>query len=199
MEIKKLYSPEPFASNSYLILSEGECAVIDPSCPFCEDDLAGNRLKYVLITHGHFDHFLNLDSWIESTGATVVVSKKDRKLMGDPYGNCYKTFMQADKRYCGAALEVGDGDKLMLGNSQINVGEYPGHTAGSLVYIVENYAFSGDLAFFGGGYGRYDLPSGDMHSLFRSLKRFISLNGALTVFPGHGNSFTIAEYKRNLK
>lgn len=198
-KIEKLQSVEPYASNSYLIFSGNECAVVDPSCPFDESMLCGCKLKYILITHGHFDHFLYIDSWQESTGAIVVVSHKDRELMADPIGNCYKLFLNSDRSYHAEAREVCDGDELILGDVRIHVDEYPGHTAGSLAYTIEECVFSGDLIFNGGGYGRCDLPSGDMHALWRSVKRIISLDGAMVIMPGHGESFTINDYKKHLR
>lgn len=198
-KIKKLPSVEPYASNSYLIFSGDECAVVDPSSPFDAAVLCGCTLKYILITHGHFDHFLYLDSWRASTDATIVVSRKDRELMADPIGNCYKLFMNANRSYHDDAMEVSDGDELILGDERIYVSEYPGHTAGSLAYTVENYIFSGDLIFNGGGYGRSDLPSGDMHALWRSVKRIISLDGTTVIMPGHGESFTLNDYKKHLR
>ena len=199
IEIKKLKTSVGYASNSYLLTVDGECAVIDPSAPFSEAELGGNKLKYILLTHGHFDHFLEIDSWVENTGATVVVSQKDRPALKDSHTNCYALFMYRDKGYYGDAKEVSEGDILTLGDEQIQVSEYPGHTVGSVVYTVGKHAFVGDVAFAGGGYGRFDLPGGDMHSLVRSLRRILSLDGDIRLYPGHGEETTVNEYRKHIQ
>lgn len=199
IEIKKLKTSVGYASNTYLLTVDGECAVIDPSAPFSEAELGGKKLKYILLTHGHFDHFLEIDSWVENTGATVVVSQKDRPALKDSHTNCYALFMYRDKGYYGDAKEVSEGDILTLGDEQIQVSEYPGHTVGSVVYTVGKHAFVGDIAFAGGGYGRFDLPGGDMHSLVRSLRRILSLEGDIRLYPGHGEGTTVNEYRKHIQ
>ncbi len=199
IEIKKLKTAVGYAANTYLLTINHECAVIDPSAPFSEDDLGKNRLKYILLTHGHFDHFLEIDSWVENTGATVVVSKKDRPALKDSHTNCYALFMYRDEGYYGDVTEVSEGDTLELGGEKITVSEYPGHTVGSAVYTVGKHAFVGDVAFAGGGYGRFDLPGGDMHSLVRSLRKILSLDGDIMLYPGHGEETTVNEYRKHIQ
>ena len=198
IEIKKLKSIVPYAANSYILFSGDECAVVDPSAPFREDCLEGKSLKYILLTHGHFDHFLEIDSWVNNTNAVVVVSKNDRKALSDAYKNCYSLFLYQDKGYYGEVKEVSEGISLLLGDESIYVSEYPGHTVGSVVYTIGNIAFVGDVAFAGGGYGRFDLPGGDGKSLMQSLKRIINLDDDTVLYPGHGDTTTVAEYKKHL-
>ena len=63
--------------------------------------------------------------------------------------------------------------------------ETPGHTAGSVCFLGEDILFSGDT-LFQGSCGRWDLPTGGMHSLFRSLGRLFQLVGDYRILPGHG-------------
>lgn len=198
IEIKKLKSMIPYASNSYIVFCGDECAIIDPSAPFSEDYLEGKSLKYILLTHGHFDHFLEIDSWVKNTHAEVVVSKKDRDALSDSHKNCYSLFLYQDKGYYGEAREIFEGDSISLGNETVYVSEYPGHTIGSVVYTIGNNAFVGDIAFAGGGYGRFDLPGGDGKALMQSLKRIINLDDDTVLYPGHGDTTTVAEYKKHL-
>lgn len=198
IEIKKLQTKVGYASNSYLVFSKDECAVIDPSAPFDENLLEGKKLKYILLTHGHFDHFLEIDGWV-GTGAAVVISSKDRQYLSDSHKNCYALFMYKDKGYYGDVLEVNEGDTLSLGDEKIQISEYPGHTEGSVVYTIGKDAFVGDVAFAGGGYGRFDLPGGDMRALVKSLRRIISLDGDITLHPGHGEKTTVEEYRKHIQ
>ena len=198
VKIKKLKTTIGYAANSYLLISGDECAVIDPSAPYNSDELEGKRLKYILLTHGHIDHFLEISSWVNNTDATVVISKKDKPALADPYMNCNMLFMRKEQGYFGDSVEVQEGDTLSLGDECISIYEYPGHTVGSILYIVRQHAFVGDVAFAGGGYGRFDLPGGDMHSLVRSLRRIISLSGDTVLYPGHGEVCTVEEYKKDI-
>ena len=198
IEIKKLKATAPYASNTYLISSGNECAVIDPSAPYSEEALEGKMLRYILLTHGHFDHFLEIDSWVSATGAEVIISEYDLDALSDSYKNCYSIFLYQDKGYNGDARAVRVGDTLTLGDDTIEIEEYPGHTVGSLVYTVGKSAFVGDVAFAGGGYGRCDLPGGNTRSMISSLKKIITLDDDTVLYPGHGDSTTVSEYKKHL-
>jgi glyoxylase-like metal-dependent hydrolase (beta-lactamase superfamily II) len=198
IEIKKLDATVPYASNTYLVTSLNECAVIDPSAPYSEDILEGKILKYILLTHAHFDHFLEIDSWVSATGAEVIISKNDADALSDSYKNCYSIFLYQDKGYRGEAKAVKSGDTLTLGDEVIEIEEYPGHTVGSIVYTAGKSAFVGDVAFAGGGYGRCDLPGGNTRSMLSSLKKIITLDDDTVLYPGHGDSTTVSEYKKHL-
>ena len=198
IEIKKLKTEIGYASNSYLLICGNECAVIDPSAPFDPSYIDGLTIKYILLTHGHFDHFLEIDSWVKNTGATVVISEKDKEALADSHKNCYSLFLYRDFGYYGDSITVKEGDTLTLGSEQIGIGEFPGHTPGSVIYTVGKYAFVGDVAFAGGGYGRFDLPGGDMRELIESLKRLTQLDGDIILYPGHGDDTTVSEYRKHL-
>ena len=182
-----------FASNTYLLCSGSERAVVDPSVPYSD---SYGSIKYILLTHAHFDHFLDIDSWVNATGAEVIVSEADRPALSDSYRNCYRVFMGRDGGYFGRARAVSDGDILPLGEDTLTVISAPGHTVGSLIYHSGDAAFVGDLVFAGGGYGRYDLPGGDIDALSDSIERLLSFDNSLVIFCGHGESTTLGEYRR---
>ena len=172
--------------------------MIDPSAEY-DPSLIDGRLKYVLLTHCHFDHVLELDAWA-SGGAAVVISRDDADALADSELNCYKLFLGLNKGYKGATSKTSDGDILKLGDEQIKVIACPGHTAGSVVYAVSGQAFVGDTVFAGGGYGRFDLPSGDYRKLGESIERLISsLPDDTVMHPGHGASTTVYEFKEDYK
>lgn len=199
IKIKKLPSNIGYAANSYLIISQNECAVVDPSVPFDVESLEGAELKYILLTHAHFDHFLEIDSWAKGSSAKVIVSEKDKDALADSHKNCYALFLYKDFGYNGDTKTIKDGDVIALGDANIEIGEFPGHTPGSVVYKVEDNAFVGDVAFEGGGYGRFDLPGGDVNSLVNSLKKILKLDENITLYPGHGPKTTVKDYKKHLQ
>ena len=195
-QIKMLKSPHGFAANCYLINSGNEYAVIDPTAPY-DPSLIDGKVKYFLLTHSHFDHILEVDSWVKS-GAEVVISKEDRAALSDPGINCYALFDGSNKGYFGGARELCDGDILPLGDTEIKFISCPGHTIGSGTYLIDGNAFVGDTIFEGGGYGRYDLPTGNFVMLRNSIMRLITLDDNTVVYPGHGDKTTIKEYKTDI-
>ena len=187
-----------FSSNTYLIGSCGEYAVIDPSVPFSSSFIDG-RLRYVLLTHAHFDHMLDIDSWASVPGAQVIVSRYDAEALRDPYRNCYATFLGRHDGYFGGISTVNSGDSLPLGDEFIDVISVPGHTQGSVIYKIGDDAFVGDLAFAGGGFGRADLPGGDFASLRDSLNLLSAMNESTVIYPGHGEETTVREFKNDYR
>lgn len=200
IEVKAII-PEGFASNMYLIHSDGEYAVVDPSVSY-EDTVSrypeiSGKIKYVLLTHAHFDHILEIDSWVNNTHAAVLVGKNDKEALSDPHKNCYAAFCAENRGYFGEAESLSDGDEITLGKDTLRVIETPGHTQGSVVYLGYGFILSGDTVF-AMGYGRYDLPGGDYRALFRSIRRICELDGSTAVYSGHGESSTIEKIKMYL-
>lgn len=197
LEIQMPKSGHAFASNTYVILSGEECAVIDPTVPYSKQ-LFPKKVKYVLLTHAHFDHILEIDSWALS-GAEVIISEKELTALSDPYRNCYRLFLGEERGYFGKAHGVSEGDILPLGDTEISVMELPGHTVGSVAYICGDAVFVGDTVFDGGGYGRWDLPSGDYSTLLSSIDRVLLLPDSKLLYPGHGGECTVAKFKNDYK
>lgn len=197
LEIKMLPSPHGFAANTYLIRSGNEYAVIDPTAPY-DEGLTHGKVKYILLTHTHFDHILEVDSWVKGSGAEVVISKDDRASLSNPALNCFKLFDGTDRGYFGEVTELSDGDILSLGDTEIKFIFTPGHTAGSGVYLCDGNAFVGDTIFEGGGFGRYDLPTGSFVMLRNSIQQLLRLDDNTVVYPGHGDKTTIKQYKTDI-
>ena len=193
MEIILTKTPHSFASNTYIISCNGECAVIDPSTPYDKELYEGN-LKYILLTHGHFDHMLDIDSWVNATDAVVVVSVDEQLMLSNPTLNCYKLFNGSDKGYFGKFMTVEYSDTLPLGDKEIKVISTPGHTKGSVIYLLDDSCFVGDTVFAGGGYGRFDLPTGNAMELRESIKLVTDLPKNTVLYPGHGASTTVEQY-----
>lgn len=198
------YTPENyFGSNTYILNSDGEGAVIDPSIDYFDvrDMLIreGIKIKYILITHAHFDHFLKIESWVDATHAKVVVGEADAPALADSKLNCYWQFMRFDYGYKGEYTSVRDGDVIRFGNAELVAIETPGHSRGSISYLGEGALFSGDVLFAGGGFGRVDLPGGDFRILMQSIKRLLTYPDCTKVYCGHGEETTILQLKTNFR
>ena len=197
LNIHNLLPSEVYGSNCYLLSSGGEFAVIDPSADYSkalEDhpEIEG-RVKYVLLTHTHFDHILAIKSWADKCGG-VYVGADDADFLSDSTKNCYLGFLGVDDGYFGEYKTLGDGDVLTLGEEKITVIACPGHTPGGLSYQIGDNIFCGDTVFAEGGYGRCDLPGGDIDVLEKTLIRLITQLPSESVFyPGHGKSTTLKE------
>ena len=168
-----------FGSNCFIIKQCDEYAVIDPSVSFTDaareiGDLS-DKIKYILLTHAHFDHIWALDSWVEATGVTPTVSVYDAKALSDPYANCSKSFLSTELVYSLPFNTVTDGDILPLGNAKIEVISTPGHTPGSVCYKIADSVFVGDTLFADGGYGRCDLPGGNSSLIKASIDHILTL------------------------
>ncbi|HIC95888.1 TPA: MBL fold metallo-hydrolase [Candidatus Bipolaricaulota bacterium] len=88
-----------------------------------------------------------------------------------------------------------EGDSLPFGRGReglsLKVLHTPGHSPGSLVFMVDRGLFVGDLVF-SGSIGRTDLPGGSPREMERSLRRIIELEGDFRIFPGHGPETTLS-------
>lgn len=197
------YCPKDyFGSNCYVIGSAGEYAVIDPSVDYAqvvaEHPEVADGLKYILLTHAHFDHMICISSWAEHCDK-VYVGAADAPALSDAYLNCYLGFMGVRDGYFGGYSTIGEGDVLTLGSESISVIDCPGHTPGGVSYRIGDAIFVGDTAFSGGGYGRCDLPGGDIEVLEKTLIKLITRQSESVLYPGHGDSTTLTELIHNFQ
>lgn len=198
MKIKHLQLEHEIFSNCYLLIDEesGEAAIVDPAWygEVIKNALAQENvnLKYVLLTHGHFDHIFGVYGLQKELGAKVVIHSADAQHLKDPKkslaeGNFPETQYPVD-----ADILVDEGDVIMLGNEEIKVMSTPGHTMGSVCYILEKdrVIISGDTLFCMTA-GRTDFPDGSDEKMIASLKRLIALDGDYRVLPGHNRETTL--------
>lgn len=194
MELFTIVPKFNFGSNCYVIKNNDSWAVIDPSASIEEikDKIPSlnSEPSFVLITHAHFDHIYSIDGYAKRA-VPVYVGIDDANSLNDPYYNCYRIFMDKEKGYNGSFKTLEEGDLIELSGIEIKVLETPGHTKGSVSFIINECAFVGDLLFEGGGYGRFDLPGGDRTTLFKSIEKFYKAFPHGIIYSGHGSPFSI--------
>ncbi len=188
------YFSRSYPSNSYVIYSNLEAAILDPSISYNEflrqyPEIADLKFKYIILTHAHFDHILQLDDWVEKTSATLLVGRDDAEMLTDSSKNQYMQFMRIDKTYNIDHMSLNNGDIIELGNSYIKATHAPGHTKGSIFLETPNAVFVGDTVFAGGGVGRTDFYGGNIQKLFSSVNYLKNLPKGTLIYPGHGMSF----------
>lgn len=176
--------------NCYLCVEElsGDAFVVDPGTPSPSivsllQEMGMKQVKYIFLTHGHFDHILGVAYLKEQfPQAEVVISEPDAVFLMDPR---YSGANPTEQTPVAADRVVKDLDTISFGGKQIQVLHTPGHTAGSVCYQLERTLFSGDTLFMK-TYGRTDFYSGSMEQMKQSLVRLGSLEGDYRVLPGHG-------------
>ena len=189
----------PVMANTYIAMNEyNECLIIDLGEDISNtlDIIRKQKLKVVnlLLTHGHFDHIMGVKSAVnEHIGVLIgkndaFMLKSERDCLASLFGEKYEPIEKCK--------ELSEGE-YKLGNFTVKVLETPGHTLGSVCYIIDDCIFTGDT-LFKGGYGRCDLPFGNASELRKSLEKVLSLPD-MKVYPGHGDKTTIKEEANILK
>lgn len=183
-------------TNFYVITDEetGISAAIDPGANYSELEhlLEGKNVKYIFITHGHYDHILGAAQARRSTGAEIVIGEKDAECLSNPYLSKGNFHFPEEQECIEPDIIAKEGDVFHVGNTEIKVMETPGHTPGGVCYIIEkeNVIFSGDTLFFR-TCGRTDFPNSSQSDMENSLKKLASIEGNYTVYPGHGFRTTL--------
>jgi len=157
---------------SYVVGCEGTCAaaLIDPELSQIDRYIAlaardGLRIRYIVDTHTHADHFSAAQQLKRQLGVPVVMHRASPAPFVD--------------------LRLQSGEMLIVGNLRLQALHTPGHTRDSMCLQVEDRVFTGDTLLIGGT-GRTDLPTGDAAALFESLFEVVlKLDPALKVFPAH--------------
>ncbi len=201
MEIKKLvnhYTDE----NTYIVYDENtkNGLVIDPGYDYRgilksadEDNI---KIKYVLITHCHYDHISDLEPLRKAAGALLVSGDKGSINVTDPDINL--TYSGLGKAISAKKSDIvlKDGEELDMDSIKIKCIYTPGHTNCGVCYLMDNHIFVGDTLFLR-NCGRWDLPTGDEMTLRKSIKeKLYTLPDDITVHCGHGNDTNIGYEKK---
>lgn len=199
MKIKQIET-EGYASNCYLVISGEEAAIVDPSAEISDIELSLKnekvKLKYILLTHGHFDHMLSLAELREKFSVPLCIQRNDAVALTDPSRSLFTLLGQNDKTFAAAEILFEDGDTISLGDEEIKVIHTPGHTSGSVCYICGDDVITGDT-LFDMNIGRCDLSGSDSQAILPSIKRLYSLCPNACIYPGHGAASTIEKQKKH--
>ena len=184
-------------TNCYLISTEKAALVIDPGfiSKAVEDFLSENcdKERLILLTHAHFDHIGGACDLRAKTETKIAIGEFENASLSDKNVNLCNLF-GADIKPFSADITLKDNQDFSVGDIDIKVFHTPGHTAGGVSYLIDNYLFSGDTLFLE-SIGRTDFPQGDFSVLFASVKRLYQLDDNISVFAGHGDKTTIAHEK----
>ena len=183
LQIKRMQVGQ-IGTNCYLLEDPDAklCAVIDPgdNADGIDREIrkAGLSLSMILITHGHFDHVLAVPGLLAKwPDIPVYVHKQEVNWEGK--GDQYMLLGPVPN-----IKTVGEGDVIDFSGHPIQVLHTPGHSPGSVCYLVGYILFAGDT-LFAGSCGRTDFIGGSVSQILMSLKRLAGLEGNLRVCPGH--------------
>ena len=195
MQVERLVLGE-LGTNVYLLVFDKEIFVIDPADEVEAIKAAaaryGKPISYVLLTHGHFDHS-NAAAQLQRDGAKVLMSKTDYEMIENGFDLAKYCNVQFNSFVPDMFIEEGE---LTLSEQSVRVLATPGHTAGSLTYIIEDNIFCGDTLFYL-SVGRSDLPTGDKRQLTQSIKKLYTLPKNYPVYPGHGGQTDLDFERKN--
>ena len=189
------------SANTYVLADEDtkEGVIVDVGGDF--DKLqslleeTGVKIQKILLTHGHLDHMYASNEARHVLKASVYIHENDKELYKDSkirsfYGSIATSHLDIDGF-------LRDDDILTFGKHSIRVIHTPGHTQGSVSFLVDDsFLLSGDT-LFRNSIGRTDHMGGDMQQEIRSIKeKILILPGSVAVFPGHGRPTSIEDEKK---
>jgi glyoxylase-like metal-dependent hydrolase (beta-lactamase superfamily II) len=197
-----------YATNCWILAAEkgSECIIVDPGMPDISAEIEmiveeeGLKPVAVLLTHGHLDHTFSVIPLADGYGIPAYIHSEDRRALLHPESVHGEEFIASLSGIAWSepseVRELKNNQRFDAVGLNITAIHAPGHTAGSLMFTVnEEILISGDV-LFAGSIGRTDLPSGSHEAMQRTLTtKILPLADHLRVLPGHGPDTTI-EYER---
>jgi len=143
-------------------------------------------IKGALVTHGHFDHTNGVEELLKTLDIPVYINEHEADFFKFNWG---KENVKKTK----------SGDKLKVGNIEIEFVHTPGHTPGSQCFLIHNHLVSGDTLFIN-GCGRCDLPGGNVEQMFDTIyNKLMKMSDDTLIFPGHNYADKKSDELKNQK
>ena len=191
-------------NNNFIVIDDvsKEAVLIDCS-EYLKDfkttlDRYNATLKYVLITHGHFDHVLGLNEFHENYPEVPIYVHKDDEALVKDIGCFVDRFIGGLGTVTMPPISeyIDENKELSIGEIKIKMYHTPGHTKGGVCYLIGDKLFSGDTIFYG-SVGRTDLPGGSYEQIVKSVKNLLeTLDEKVEIYTGHGSNTNVAYEKK---
>ena len=188
-------------ANCYFVTDGDEAFVVDPGDRSCQltdyiDSFGADKLRYIILTHGHFDHIgFAAELKRKYPDSKIVIGEEDSSFTSNDTLNL-SLFFGSPTEHFQPDITVSDGDVLTFGNGGITVISTPGHTRGSICLRYGDALFSGDT-IMRCTTGRTDFPTGSSMEMFNSAKKLAAIDADLKIYCGHGPQTTLDFEKKH--
>ena len=188
--------PNSYAANTYLLLSSDKALVVDPSVSLAAIERVllqnGAELCGILLTHGHFDHTIAVDTLRSRFTIPLMIHEGDSPMLTNGKINGFYDFYGKECTHAKAEKILCDGDQITIGNELIEIISTPGHSPGSVCLLCndedkKSFLVTGDT-LFASSIGRCDLWQGNENEMRNSISLLSKFDGDITIYPGHGPS-----------
>ncbi|HWS48438.1 MAG TPA: MBL fold metallo-hydrolase [Candidatus Methanoperedens sp.] len=153
--------------------------------------------KYIMSTHGHFDHNLGVLDLKLVYNVPFACSQKDWFLL-ERQQETAKHFLGMDIKVPNLKkidINLDSRECIVLGKNKIKILKSPGHTPGGLSFLADNFLFSGDTIFAQGMRGQTSYSYCSTEEIYKSIDMILSLPESTKILPGHGEETTVSEAK----
>ena len=181
-------------TNCYIVYNNNEAIIVDPG--YADEQISSfideNKLKvkFIFLTHCHFDHILGAKWLKEKYSAPIACIDKEKDNINDENVNL-SLMMLGEKFTIECDKVFFENDEIEVGNLNFKVIHTPGHTSGGSSLYGDGILISGDT-LFSDCFGRCDLPTSNMSQIIKSIKeKLYVLPPETVVYPGHGEITTI--------
>ena len=198
--------PYSFGANTYILVSGKDALVIDPSVSLAALERAldehGATLRGIVLTHGHFDHTVSVDTIRAKYPIPLMMHSGDAPMLTNGKINGFYDFYGQECTHRPADKLLAHGDTIELSNESISVINAPGHSPGSICLSFTDgdtkIMVTGDV-LFADSVGRWDLWQGDRDTLAASLKMLSAYDPSTRIYAGHGADSTLGRAIENAK
>ena len=195
-----------YDSNVYLLLGENPSIVDTGTGLHAEyvlekisEYIEPTKIRQIVLTHEHFDHCGGTIKLLDLTGKNTKIMSHENSVSELSNGKSSFALLLGGKMpRIHIDVPLHDEDMIILGSDKFQVLHTPGHSCGSICLFNDKNKtlISGDTIFSDGGFGRYDLPGGNVQLLLKSIERLSGLD-VKNLYPGHG-SWVINEGKKHV-
>ncbi|WP_294562682.1 MBL fold metallo-hydrolase [uncultured Traorella sp.] len=181
-------------TNTYILKEADHCIIIDPAAnpKRILKEVEGLCVDAICLTHGHFDHIQAVDPLVKQLHCDVYISEDDEEMLRDSKKNAS---VMAEPFTVKAAVSHYQ-PVTKIGPFEFEVIEASGHTKGSVLLLIDDLMFCGDV-LFKEGIGRCDLYGGSFSQMKATLKKIAKIDKDYKIYCGHGENTTLFEEFKN--